>query len=111
MNYRRCPCGGQRRCNLSRDLPWMNLTEAARALRVSARTLRIAAEHGEISAEHPLPDGPWVFTRDALHTAAASAFLKRVALHRAGMAVPPPEQASLTIYQAHSFVGQHETRL
>ena len=70
------------------DQPWLNLTEAARALGVSARTLRIAAEHGDILAEHPLPDGPWVFTRTALNTAAASGFLKRVALHRAGMAVP-----------------------
>ena len=77
--------------------PWMNLTEAARLLSVSARTLRIAAERGEIAAEHPLPDGPWVFTRDALYTAAASAFLERVALHRAGMAVPAPEQASLDL--------------
>jgi hypothetical protein len=44
------------------EQPWLNLTEAARALGVSARTLRIAAEHGEIPADHPLPDGPWVFT-------------------------------------------------
>ncbi len=79
------------------DQPWLNLTEAARALGVSARTLRIAAEHGEIVAEHPLPDGPWVFTRTALNTAAASGFLKRVALHRAGMAVPCTEQASLDL--------------
>lgn len=79
------------------EQPWMNLTEAARALSVSARTLRIAAERGEIPAEHPLPDGPWVFTRDALNAAAVSGFLERVALHRAGMAVPPPGQASLDL--------------
>jgi hypothetical protein len=79
------------------EQPWMNLTEAAGALGVSARTLRIAVEHGEIPAEHPLPDGPWVFTRDALNAAAASDFLTRVALHRVGMAVPPPGQATLDL--------------
>ena len=79
------------------EQPWLNLTEAARALGVSARTLRIAAEQGEILAEHPLPDGPWVFTRDALHTAAASGVLERVALHRAGVAVPCPGQADLDL--------------
>ena len=79
------------------EQPWVNLTEAAGALGVSARTLRIAAEHGEIAAEHPLPDGPWVFSRDALNAAAVSGFLERVALHRAGMAVPPPGHASLDL--------------
>ena len=59
--------------------------------------LRLAAEHGEIPAEHPLPDGPWVFTRTALNTAVASDFLTRVALHRAGMAVPSPGQADLDL--------------
>jgi DNA invertase Pin-like site-specific DNA recombinase len=77
--------------------PWLNLTEAARALGISARTLRLAAEHGEIPAEHPLPDGPWVFTRDALNAGAVSGLLTRVALHRAGMAVPSPEQADLDL--------------
>jgi hypothetical protein len=79
------------------EQPWLNLTEAARVLGVSARTLRIAAQQGEILAEHPLPDGPWVFTRHALNTAAASGFLTRVALHRAGMAVPPAGQATLDL--------------
>jgi DNA invertase Pin-like site-specific DNA recombinase len=79
------------------EQPWMNLTEAARALGVSARTLRIAAERGEILAEHPLPDGPWVFARTALTTAAASGFLTRVASHKAGMAVPCADQADLDL--------------
>ena len=77
------------------EQPWLNLTEAARVLGVSARTLRIAAEHGEVAAEHPLPDGPWVFTRQTLTDAAVSEFLTRVASHRAGIAVPSPGQASL----------------
>jgi len=79
------------------EQPWLNLTEAARALGISTRTLRIAAQHGEILAEHPLPDGPWVFTRDALTTAAASGVLTRVALHRAGIAVPSPAQTNLDL--------------
>ena len=77
--------------------PWLNLTEAARVLGVSTRTLRIGAEHGEIAAEHPLPDGPWVFTREALNAAVVSGFLMRVTLHRAGVAVPSPGQAILDL--------------
>ncbi|CAH1664098.1 hypothetical protein CHELA20_40298 [Hyphomicrobiales bacterium] len=38
--------------------PWLNLTDAAKLLKVSTRTLRLAAEAGEIRATHPLPDGP-----------------------------------------------------
>src|SRR4029077_20485309 len=41
--------------------PWLNLSNAARLLKVAPKTLRLAAEAGEIQAIHPLPDGP-VFT-------------------------------------------------
>jgi DNA invertase Pin-like site-specific DNA recombinase len=79
-----------------RDIePWMNLTEAARELHVSPRILRVAAERGEIAAEHPLPDGPWVFNRDALRTSAAAKLIERVAQRKAGAAVPSCEQAGL----------------
>ena len=71
----------------------MNLTEAARQLNMSARTVRIAAERGEIAAEHPLPDGPWVFNRDALNAAQAAKLIDRVAQRRAGGTVPTAEQA------------------
>lgn len=77
--------------------PWMNLTEGARALKVSARTLRIAAERKEIDAEHPLPDGPWVFRRDVLTTSAALTLVARAASHRAGIAVPCVAQATLDL--------------
>jgi len=77
--------------------PWLNLTEAAHMLAVSSRTLRLAAERGELAAEHPLPDGPWVFRRDALITAAAASLVARVSSHRIGLAVPCVEQASLDI--------------
>ena len=75
--------------------PWMNLTEAARQLRMSARTLRVAAEHSEIAAEHPLPDGPWVFNRNELASAAATKLVERVAQHKSRVAVPSVEQADL----------------
>ena len=35
--------------------PWLNLSAAARLLRISSKTLRLAAEAGEIDATHPLP--------------------------------------------------------
>lgn len=45
---------------------WMTLKEAAAHLRVAPLTLRRATERGEISAEHPLPNGPWILTRESL---------------------------------------------
>jgi hypothetical protein len=57
--------------------PWLNLTDAARVLKISTRMLRFAAEAGEIEAIHPLPDGPWVFARAALATNAAQSITAR----------------------------------
>lgn len=57
--------------------PWLNLSDAARLLHVSSKTLRLAAEAGEIAATHPLPDGPWIFSRDSLATRAAQAIIQR----------------------------------
>ena len=56
---------------------WLNLSSAARLLRVSPRTLRLAAQAGEIEATHPLPDGPWIFSRTLLSTASARAISER----------------------------------
>jgi len=53
----------------------MNLTEAAAFLSVSPRSVRLAVERGVIAAEHPLPDGPWIFQRQGLESAAAHAFV------------------------------------
>src|SRR4029453_1972339 len=55
--------------------PWLNLSEAPRLLHVSSKTLRLAAEAGEINASHPLPDGPWIFSRDSLATSPAQAII------------------------------------
>lgn len=47
--------------------PWLNLSDAARLLKVTPKTLRLAAEGGEIKARRPLPDGPWIFARAACY--------------------------------------------
>jgi hypothetical protein len=57
--------------------PWLNLSKAARLLRVAPKTLRLAAEAGEIEAIHPLPDGPWIFSRAALAASPARAITER----------------------------------
>jgi hypothetical protein len=57
--------------------PWLNLSDAAKLLKVTPRTLRLAAEAGEIEASHPLPDGPWLFARAALATEAAQSIAER----------------------------------
>ena len=57
--------------------PWLNLSDAARLLHVSSKTLRLAAEAGEIAGTHPLPDGPWIFSRDRLATSTAQAIIQR----------------------------------
>jgi DNA invertase Pin-like site-specific DNA recombinase len=74
--------------------PWMNLTEAAKHLGVSARTLRLAVERDEIQAEHPLANGPWVFNRETLRTAATATLVERVKSRHRGPAVPTDEQAT-----------------
>lgn len=67
-SHHKIACYSADRC---KEEGWMNLTQAARFLGVSPKTLRLAAERGEIEAAHPLPDGPWIFRRDALQTPAA----------------------------------------
>ena len=40
--------------------PWLNLSNAAKILKIAPKTLRLAAEAGAIEAIHPLLDGPWI---------------------------------------------------
>lgn len=56
---------------------WLNLSHAAKLLKVAPKTLRLAAEIGEIEAKHPLPDGPWIFARLALAADAARSITER----------------------------------
>jgi hypothetical protein len=57
--------------------PWLNLSKAARHLKIASKTLRLAAEAGEIEAVHPLPDGPWIFSRADLSASTARAITER----------------------------------
>jgi excisionase family DNA binding protein len=73
----------------------MNLTEAAAFLNVSARTLRLAVEAGEIRAEHPLSDGPWLFDRAELMSAAAERVKQRARNSNRRSAMPAENQRDL----------------
>jgi DNA invertase Pin-like site-specific DNA recombinase len=75
---------------------WLNLTTAAGRLGISPRTLRLAVERGEIPGDHPLADGPWVFNRRDLDSAAARGVVERVRCRNAPGAVPPSVQSTFT---------------
>ena len=72
---------------------WMNLTKAAAFLGVSPRTLRLAVDRGEIEAEHPLPDGPWIFSKQVLESDVAIQLVQRI--KREHPAVPVDAQPIL----------------
>jgi DNA invertase Pin-like site-specific DNA recombinase len=74
---------------------WMNLTEAAVFLSVSAKTLRLAVEAGELRAEHPLSDGPWLFDRGELTSAAAERIKQRARNSNRRSALPGENQRDL----------------
>jgi DNA invertase Pin-like site-specific DNA recombinase len=76
---------------------WLNLNEAARFVGVSARTLRLAVERGELAAEHPLPDGPWIFNRNALDANAVRELATRARARRRGAAIPAEQQGILDL--------------
>jgi hypothetical protein len=57
--------------------PWLNLSNAARLLKIAPKTLRLAAEAGEIAAIHPLSEGPWIFARADLLASTAQAITER----------------------------------
>lgn len=74
----RCACGRVTSLRCTNCIPvyvaaedgtvqnWLTLTDATAFMGISSRTLRLAVEHGRIEGEHPLPDGPWIFSRQAL---------------------------------------------
>jgi len=74
---------------------WMNLTEAARVLRVAARTLRCAIERHEIPALHPVADGPWILNKKDLLTPAAQRITQRAESRYRRGAVHDSKQVSL----------------
>ena len=75
--------------------PWLNLTDAARLLKITPKTLRLAVEADEIEAHRPLPDGPWIFSRTALGTEAAHLIVERARRKARYPAGPGCEQQSL----------------
>ncbi|HVM77423.1 MAG TPA: recombinase family protein [Stellaceae bacterium] len=75
--------------------PWLNLSKAAAQLQISPKTLRLAAESGVIDALHPLPDGPWLFSRPVLESAAAKAIAHRARVGSRSPAGPTPDQPTL----------------
>ena len=75
--------------------PWLNLSKAAKLLKIAPKTLRLAAEAGEIEAIHPLPDGPWIFARAALTTSAARSITERARQNPKYPAGSHPDQQSL----------------
>ena len=75
--------------------PWLNLSKAAAHLQISPKTLRLAAESGVMDALHPLPDGPWLFSRAVLESAAAKAIAYRARLGSRSPTGPNPDQPTL----------------
>ena len=75
--------------------PWLNLSDAARLLKIAAKTLRLAAEAGEIDARHPLSDGLWIFARADLSTDAAKLIAERARRSARYPAGPDCNQQSL----------------
>jgi len=75
--------------------PWLNLSKAARLLKIVPKTLRLAAEAGEITAIHPLSDGPWIFVRADLSAPTAQAITERARQNLKHPAGSHPDQQNL----------------
>jgi hypothetical protein len=73
----------------------MNLSKAAKTVGVTPKTLRLAAEAGEIEAIHPLPDGPWIFSRQVLAGPAAQMLASRARTRPATVTGQHPDQQNL----------------
>lgn len=84
-SHHKIPCYDADRCGQE---GWMNLTHAARFLKLNPKTLRLAAERGDLTAEHPLQDGPWIFNREVLRSEAASNIVERVRASQRYPAIP-----------------------
>jgi len=75
--------------------PWLNLSKAARLLKIAPKTLRLAAEAGEITAIHLLSDGPWIFARADLSASNAQAITERARQNPKHPAGSHPDQQNL----------------
>ena len=77
------------------DVPWLNLSQAARQIGVTPKTLRVAAEAGEIEGIHPLPEGPWIFSRAELGGSSAHQLVNRARKNPKYPTGSHPDQQSL----------------
>ncbi|WP_247971098.1 recombinase [Bradyrhizobium sp. 195] len=75
--------------------PWLNLSNAAKLLKIAPKTLRLAAEAGEIEAFHPLSDGQWIFARTSLITTATQSIAERARRNPSYPTGSNPNQQSL----------------
>ena len=69
------------------------LSSSRKALRIR-NSLR-SSFAGEIDATHPLPDGPWIFSRDTLAASAAQAIVQRARRNPRYPTGSHPDQKSL----------------
>jgi len=74
---------------------WLNLSQAALHIGVTPKTLRVAVEAGEIEGIHPLPEGPWIFSRDDISGYAAQQLAKRARQNPKYPTGSHPDQQSL----------------
>src|SRR6201993_2380534 len=74
---------------------WLNLSNAAKLLKIAPKALRLAAEAGEIEAFDPLSEGPWIFARASLITTAAQSIAERARQNPRYPAGSHPNQQSL----------------
>lgn len=77
------------------DALWLNLSQAALHIGVTPKTLRVAVEAGEIEGIHPLPEGPWIFSRDDISGYAAQQLAKRARQNPKYPTGSHPDQQSL----------------
>jgi hypothetical protein len=74
---------------------YLNLGKAAKLIGIAPKTLRIAAEAGVVDAIHPLPEGPWIFSRDILAGPTASILASRAKTRPGHPTGPHPDQKNL----------------
>jgi hypothetical protein len=75
--------------------PWLNLSDAAKVLKITPKTLRLAAEAGTIDAWHPLPEGPWIFARAVLGSPSAQTITERARRNPKRPTGSSPDQQNL----------------